>query len=141
MQDINYNLFDTENIPTIEKLENDENLKAFQEKLGINLKEDFAGTYLENNENVPVLDTSLKTSKVQEDIKEQKAFEKNKLKAAIFDSLFENEQQLYFNEHKHIMPSKEKKRLKSILIKKISNGDIYMNKVGKIIIRKGRNRK
>ena len=140
MQDINYHLFDTEHISTIEKLQTNVDLKEFQNKLGLDTKEDFASAYLENDENVPKLDTSPKTSKVQEDIKEQKAYERNKLKANIFNTLFENEQQMYFNEHKHIMPSKEKKRLKAILIKKISDGDIYMNKVGKLIIRKGKNR-
>ena len=103
--------------------------------LGLNIKD---GS-LDLGEKNSSIDKSPKTS-VKEDIKNQKAFEKNKLKANIFNTLFENEQQLYFDEHKHIMPSKEKKRLKAILIKKISNGDIYMNEVGKLIIRKGKNK-
>lgn len=82
----------------------------------------------------------LKTNSVQEDIKNQKTFTSNKIKANIFDTLFEQEQQIYFDNHKHVMPSQEKRRLKKILIRKISNGDIYINKVGKLIIRKGKNK-
>ena len=82
----------------------------------------------------------LKTNSVQEDIKNQKTFSSNKLKADIFNTLFAQEQQTYFDNHKHVMPSQEKRRLKKILIRKISNGDIYINKVGKLIIRKGKNK-
>lgn len=85
-------------------------------------------------------DVDFKINPVKEDIKEYKQTSKDKEKAALFDHIFANELQVYFDEHKHVMSGKEKRRLKSILIKKISNGDIYINNVGKIIIRKGKNK-
>jgi len=81
-----------------------------------------------------------KVNMVRQDIEAQKVHSKNKIKANIFDTLFSAELQRYYDEHKHIMPSNEKRRLKSILIKKIDKGDIYINKVGKLIIRKGKNK-
>jgi len=135
MQDLNNLQFDSDQISTIDQLKTNADLETSLKNLGVNIKD---GS-LDLGEQKSSLDKTSKTS-VKEDIKNQKAFEKNKLKANIFNTLFENEQQLYFDEHKHIMPSKEKKRLKAILIKKISNGDIYMNEVGKLIIRKGKNK-
>ena len=135
MQDLNNLQFDSDQISTIDQLKTNADLETSLKNLGLNIKD---GS-LDLGEKNSSIDKSPKTS-VKEDIKNQKAFEKNKLKANIFNTLFENEQQLYFDEHKHIMPSKEKKRLKAILIKKISNGDIYMNEVGKLIIRKGKNK-
>ncbi len=143
MQDLNGNILDSlryksseELVETLKSSLSEESASASQQMK--DLQEMFNGEQF-NDMNVPKIDTSKRNS-VKEDIKEQKAHEQNKMKAAIFDTVFNNELQLYFDEHKHIMPSKERKRLKAILIKKISKGDIYINKVGKLIIRKGKNK-
>lgn len=130
MQDPNQLIFDSE------KLRNPSELLDMKDSLFADpdifaVKEDFA----DSNPSVPKVSSSVK-----DDIAAQKAYNKNKIKADIFNTLFANEMQLYFDEHKHVMPSDEKRRLKSILIKKINKGDIYVNKVGKLIIRKGKNK-
>lgn len=143
MQDLNGNIFDSLKYKSSEELAetlksslSEESASASQQMK--DLQEMFNDEKF-NDMNVPKVDTSKRNS-VKEDIKEQKVHEQNKMKAAIFDTVFNNELQLYFDEHKHIMPSTERRRLKAILIKKISKGDIYINKVGKLIIRKGKNK-
>lgn len=143
MQDLNGNIFDSLSYKSSEELAATLKSSLLEESASASqqmkdLQEMFNDEQF-NDMNVPKIDTSKRNS-VKEDIKEQKAHEQNKMKAAIFDTVFNNELQLYFDEHKHIMPSKERKRLKAILIKKISKGDIYINKVGKLIIRKGKNK-
>lgn len=130
MQDLNNQIFDTDKYETPSQMW-DSLMKEPSETIGGKGPLDF----IEDHDESP-----LHPSRVEEDIKNQKAFTANKIKANIFDTLFEQEQQIYFNEHKHIMPSQEKRRLKKLLIKKISKGDIYINKVGKLIIRKGKNK-
>lgn len=143
MQDLNGNIFDSLKYKSSEELAetlksslSEESASASQQMK--DLQEMFNDEKF-NDMNVPKVDTSKRNS-VKEDIKEQKVHEQNKMKAAIFDTVFNNELQLYFDEYKHIMPSTERRRLKAILIKKISKGDIYINKVGKLIIRKGKNK-
>jgi len=143
MQDLNGNIFDSLQYKSSEELAetlksslSEESASASQQMK--DLQEMFNDEKF-NDMNVPKVDTSKRNS-VKEDIKEQKVHEQNKMKAAIFDTVFNNELQMYFDEHKHIMPSTERRRLKAILIKKISKGDIYINKVGKLIIRKGKNK-
>ena len=143
MQDLNGNIFDSLSYKSSEELAATLKSSLLEESASASqqmkdLQEMFNDEQF-NDMNVPKIDTSKRNS-VKEDIKEQKAHEQNKMKAAIFDTVFNNELQLYFDEHKHIMPSKERKQLKAILIKKISKGDIYINKVGKLIIRKGKNK-
>jgi len=130
MQDPNQLIFDSETLRNpSELLDMKDSLFADPDIFAV--KEDF----VDSNSSVPKVSSSVK-----DDISAQKAYNKNKIKADIFNTLFANEQQLYFNEHKHVMPSAEKRRLKAILIKKIDKGDIYVNKVGKLIIRKGKNK-
>lgn len=90
---------------------------------------------------IPSIQTEEQRALMEQEVKEYKKTQQAKLKASLFDYVFANEQQAYFDEHKHIMTGKEKKRLKAILIKKIDKGDIYIDKVGKIKIRKGSNKK
>ena len=131
MQDLNNQIFDTDKYDSPSQMW-DSLMKEPSETIGGKGPIDFIEDYDDSSQSRP--------SRVEEDIKNQKAFTTNKIKANIFDTLFEQEQQIYFNEHKHIMPSQEKRRLKKLLIKKISKGDIYINKVGKLIIRKGKNK-
>lgn len=143
MQDLNGNILDSLKYKSSEELAETLKSSLFEESASASqqmkdLQEMFNDEQFKDM-NVPKIDTSKRNS-VKEDIKEQKTHDHNKIKAAIFDAIFNNELQMYFDEHKHIMPSRERKRLKAILIKKISKGDIYINKVGKLIIRKGKNK-
>lgn len=138
MQDHNTLLFDSMRM-------SDEELSSLGEKIDkltqVDSDKIFDDLGKGNDVDVKINTNPLKTKNpVKDDIEEYKQTTKDKEKAALFDYLFSNETQAYFDEHKHVMPSKEKRRLKSILIKKISRGDIYINKVGKIVIRKGKNK-
>lgn len=84
--------------------------------------------------------TEEKKSGLTEDIKEYKSHSNNLTKAQLFDQVYQQEQWTYLQEHGHIMDSAYKKRLKGKLITMISKGDIYINEVGKLIVRKGTNK-
>lgn len=138
MQDPNGMIFDSDLLRTPEEL-TAKMTDLFEDKgretpSSADIFKDMAIGKTEDSTAVP------KVNMVKKDIEDQKAHSKNKIKANIFDTLFSAELQRYYDEHKHIMPSNEKRRLKSILIKKIDKGDIYINKVGKLIIRKGKNK-
>lgn len=80
---------------------------------------------LENDEN-PVLD----------DIAHYKNYKSNQTKVEMFQRVFENEQNSFFQEHKRFMNAKEKKLAKSQIIKLIDKGLIFVNDIGQIQSRK-----
>ena len=58
------------------------------------------------------------------------------LKEQLFDKVYENELLAFFQEHHRMMNRQEKKSTEKTIKKMISKGLIYVNDIGKIIVRK-----
>lgn len=90
-------------------------------------------------ENSPLENSGNSKQSIFEDIAGFKEEKIQSVKDQLFEKVYENELLAFFQEHHRMMNRHEKKATEKSIIKMISKGLIYVNDIGKIIMRKPNN--
>lgn len=90
-------------------------------------------------ENSPLENSGNSNQSIFEDIAGFKEEKIQSVKDQLFEKVYENELLAFFQEHHRMMNRHEKKATEKSIIKMISKGLIYVNDIGKIIMRKPNN--
>lgn len=69
---------------------------------------------------------------LSQDVENYYDYKSERIKADMFNRVFENEQLVFFQEQRRFMNSAEKKNLRREIIKLIDKGLLYVNEVGQI---------